>query len=178
VKGPLTVLDVDFENLSGAWLADLKKAPRDPFWKGLHLEPRSPGRQTAKSIILLLLLMVAGMTIGNSLEPGCETLVGPEAPALSLPVVPLPAMKPVHKEFGSRDIVFREVRSTPECIDPVLEIRGLVGDRLFSGVFGGQNVVKKAGDSLGAFRVKSVLRDRVVLECGGKEWEVLNGKAP
>ena len=97
---------------------------------------------------------------------------------MSLPVVPLPAMKPVHKEFGSRDIVFREVRSTPECIDPVLEIRGLVGDRLFSGVFGGQNVVKKAGDSLGAFRVKSVLRDRVVLECGGKEWEVLNGKAP
>ena len=53
-----------------------------------------------------------------------------------------------------------------------------MGNRLFSGVVGGEKVVKKAGDSLGVFLVKSVLRDRVVLECGGREWEVLNGRAP
>ena len=60
----------------------------------------------------------------------------------------------------------------------MLEIRGIVGNRLFSGVFGGVNVMKQLGDSLGSYRVKSVLRDRVLLECGDKVWEVVNGAAP
>ena len=60
----------------------------------------------------------------------------------------------------------------------MLIIRGIVGNRLFSGVSGGEPVMKQLGDSLGSYRVKSVLRDRVVLECGGKEWEVVNGRSP
>ena len=184
VKSALIVLDTVFENPSGAWRTDLKNALRDPFWKGFHLEPRSRKKQTAKSIILLLLLMVTGITIWKNLEPGCETLAGPEAPALSLPPVTKSAVKSEPKESGFRDVVKpfspRNTKdaSAPACFKPVLEIQWIVGDRLFSGVFGGENVVKRAGDSLASFWVKSVLRDRVVLECGDKEWEVLNGESP
>jgi hypothetical protein len=71
----------------------------------------------------------------------------------------------------------RKTDVASDCRRPVLEIRGIVGDRLFSGIHDGEFVMKKTGDSLGMFRIKSVLRDRVVLECGNSEWEVLNGTA-
>lgn len=183
MKNSLRVLDIDFEDPVGAWRRDLKNALRDPFWKGFHLEPRSRKKQTAKSIILLLLLMVAGITILKNLEPGCKIMVGPEAPALSLPPVTKSAAEFSPKQFDFRDVGKPQPRNTkdtpaPVCFKPALEIQGIVGNRLFSAVFGGENVVKRAGDSLGTFWVKSILRDRVVLECGEKEWEVLNGKAP
>ena len=183
VKSSLMVLDIDFEDSTGNWRTDLKTALRDPFWKGFHLESQSRRKQTAKSIILLLLLMVAGMTILKNLESGCEIMVYPEAPALSLPPVTESAAEFSPKQFDFRDVGKPQPRNTeghpaPACFKPALEIQGIVGGRLFSGVFGGEKVVKRAGDSLGTFWVKSVLRDRVVLECGGKEWEVLNGETP
>ncbi len=42
-------------------------------------------------------------------------------------------------------------------------------------MFNGVSVMKKIGDTLDSYRISAVLRDRVVLECGGREWEVLNG---
>jgi hypothetical protein len=127
--------------------------------------------------------MVAGITILKNLEPGCKIMVGPEAPALSLPPVTESAAEFSPKQFDFRDVGKPQPKNTKDtsvlaCFKPALEIQGIVGDRLFSAVFGGENVVKRTGDSLGTFWVKSILRDRVVLECGEKEWEVLNGKAP
>ena len=175
--GVVERLDVDFGDTAGAWVKQLRRASRDPFWKGLRLEPRSGGLWVALSIILLLMLMVAGFLTWKNLDSGCEKLVGPEAPLLTPP-----ATEPISKETRISDIVKvsrpKNVDSGLDCQKPILEIRGIVGDRLFSGVLGGEPVMKQLGDSLGNYRVKSVLRDRVVLECGGRDWEVVNGRSP
>ena len=175
--GNLEHLDIDFDNPAGEWAEQLRKASRDPFWKGLHLEPRRKGPRVALSIILLLTVMVAVLLAWENLYVGRGKLLGPEAPRLTPP-----ATATISKEIKSRDFLKKTYSKSEsaisECPKPALEIRGIVGNRLFSGLFSGMPVMKKIGDSLESYKVKSVLRDRVVLECGGREWEVLNGEAP
>ena len=123
------------------------------------------------------MLMVAGFLAWKNLDTGCEKLFGPEAPLLTPP-----ATGPISKETRLSDRTKmprpKNEDAVRDCQKPMLIIRGIVGNRLFSGVSGGEPVMKQLGDSLGSYRVKSVLRDRVVLECGGKEWEVVNGRSP
>ena len=152
---------------------DLKEV-KDPVWRGLHLGPRRRGPRVVLSIILLLMTMVAGVFAYMNFDTGYGELPGPEAPLLTPP-----ATEPISKEIRSDAFVKKlhpkSADAVPDCPKPALEIRGIVGNRLFSGLFGGMPVMKKIGDSLDLYRVKSLLRDRVVLECGSREWEVLNG---
>jgi len=179
VKNTLKVLNMDYDNRKGLWWYNFKCAVRDPFWKGLHLETRRNHKGMVLSIILLLTMMVTEFFVWKRNGDGWDSLVGPSAPELSLP-----SANPLPSESGIR--VFAKTlppRKTDAffatgCFRPSLEIRGIVGNRLFSGVADGKKVEKRPGDTLGKFIVKSVLRDRVVLECGGREWEVLNGKNP
>lgn len=175
--GVMECLDMDFDDPAGMWMEQLRRAARDPFWRGLHLEPRAGGPRVALSIILLLMLMVAGFLAWKNLDTGCGKLFGPEAPLLTPP-----ATGPISKETRLSDRTKmprpKNEDAVRDCQKPMLIIRGIVGNRLFSGVSGGEPVMKQLGDSLGSYRVKSVLRDRVVLECGGKEWEVVNGRSP
>lgn len=166
---------VNYEDLAGEWFLQFLKAARDPFWKGLHLEPRRLGNRFFLSIMLFFLLMLAGFFTGKFFDAGCGEIPSPEAPALTLP-----ATEPISKEPRSRNFVNGRYLKTvkndmDECPKPALEIRGIVGNRLFTGVFNGVSVMKKIGDTLDSYRISAVLRDRVVLECGGREWEVLNG---
>ena len=110
----------------------------------------------------------------ENLDAGGVAMPGPEAPVLSTPATgPISKEPRIQKTAKSSRPKAREAAT--ECPRPSISVQGIVGDRLFSGVFAGARVVKRAGDSLESYRVKSVLRDRVVLECGGAEWEVLNG---
>ena len=181
-RNGLKVLEMDFGNPRGPWRRDFLSAVRDPFWRGLRLEAKRRWRIPALSIILLLLVMVAcflgwlGQDVGLY---GEQALKNPEPPALTSPATKhvLNESNPETKKRILRTTSGKAV-SGSSCSKPSLEIKGLVGNRLFSGVAGGVSVVKRAGDSLGLFYVKTVLRDRVVLECGGREWEVINGIAP
>ena len=179
VKSILKVLDMDFDNRKGAWRPSFRRAVQDPFWRGLHLETKRHGKCVALPIILLLMVMAMGFFVWKGNVTGWDSFVGPAAPELSLPVAkPLPSEKK-SRVFAEKSTSKKaDTFSAPGCFKPSLEIRGVVGNRLFSGVADGEKVTKKAGDSLNGFLVKSVLRDRVVLECGGREWEVLNGKNP
>ena len=174
--GALEQFEVNFDNLTEESAALFQKAAKDPFWKGLHLEPRRLGLRYALIIILLLMMMLTVLLTWCVLDAG-GTLPGPKAPVLTPPVINF-----ISKEPKSSDIVKtsrpKMADAVSDCPKPMLEIRGIVGNRLFSGVFGGVNVMKQLGDSLGSYRVKSVLRDRVLLECGDKVWEVVNGAAP
>ncbi len=175
--GTLEYIEGRFDDPTGESAVLLQRAAKDPFWKGLHLEPVRKGLRVALSIILLLTVMVAGLLAWKTLEPGRGNIPGPEAPRLTLP-----ATEPVSKEPRSGDVVKNSCPKSadiaPDCPKPPLEIRGIVDGRLFSGLFGGMPVIKKAGDTLDAYRVRSILRDRVVLVCGGRELEVVNGSAP
>lgn len=172
--GGLDTLAVDFDNPVGEWLAPFRQAAVDPFWKGLHLEQERRADRTTLFIILLLMMMVAGAFVWMRLDAGCGVMPGPDAPTLTPP-----ATGPISNEPRFGDVVKfyrpQNAAPAPECTKPALEIHGIVERRLFSGLLDGQPVMKKTGDSLDLYRVKSVLRDRVVLECGDKEWEVVNG---
>ena len=175
--GDLEYLEANFDDPTGEAAALLQRAAKDPFWKGLHLEPSRKGLRVALSIILLLTLMVAGLVTWSAFDVGCGNIPGPEAPRLAPPATELISKEPRFSNMvkGPRP---KSVEPILDCPRPPLEISGIVGNRLFSGLFGGERIVKKMGDSLERYQVKSVLRDRVVLECGGREWEVLNGVAP
>ena len=173
-QGELEFLEVDFGNPAESWVVQLGKAARDPFWKGLHLESPKRGRAAGLSLILFFLMMFAGILVRENLDAGGVAMPGPAAPVLSTPATgPISKEPRIQKTAKSSRPKAREAAT--ECSRPSIAIQGIVGDRLFSGVFAGARVVKRAGDSLESYRVKSVLRDRVVLECGGAEWEVLNG---
>lgn len=172
--GNLEKPDVNFQAPADSWMLKFRKATRDPFWKGLHLEPRRPWKRFALSIILFFSMMTVGFLAWKNLDTGCGKPLGPEAPMLTPP-----ATEPISKKTGPKALVKgrlpRNGTVAPECVKPALVIQGIIGSRLFSGEVDGERVMKRTGDSLGAYRVKSVLRERVVLECGGREWEVLNG---
>jgi|GEM_PF-1413277 len=173
-QGELEFLEVDFGDPAAVWVVQLGKAAKDPFWKGLHLESRKRGRAARLSLILFFLMMFAGILVRENLDAGGVAMPGPEAPVLSTPATgPISKEPRIQKTAKSSRPKAREAAT--ECPRPSISVQGIVGDRLFSGVFAGARVVKRAGDSLESYRVKSVLRDRVVLECGGREWEVLNG---
>ncbi len=175
--GELEELEVNYDDSVGVWADLFQKAAKDPFWKGLHLESQNTGRRFVFPVMLFFLLMMAGPLLWNIFDVDCGVQPGPKAPALTPP-----ATEVVSKEPRSGDIMKsshpKSADAAPDCPRPSLEISGIVGNRLFSGVFGGERIAKKMGDSLGRYQVKSVLRDRVVLECGGNEWEVVNGAVP
>ena len=173
-QGELEFLEVNFDDPAAVWAAQLRKAAKDPFWKGLHLESRKRGRAAGLSLILFFLMMFAGILVRENLDAGGVAMPSPEAPMLSTPATgPISKEPRIQKTAKSSRPKAREAAT--ECPRPSIAIQGIVGDRLFSGMFAGARVVKRAGDSLESYRVKSVLRDRVVLECGGAEWEVVNG---
>ena len=180
-------------------------AARDPFWKGLDLfdvgSAGAKARFTPVRILLLACIALPGAwkasqladAPGNAGAHGCEECMADTAPELDAPPLDVPGegrwiMKhtdiPDMKRAGIPGAGIPNknravMESSPPCSPPAISIQGTIDGKLARArEAGGEIRWLGIGDSVGAYAVASIGRDRVRLVCNGSPLELLNGNHP
>ena len=166
-------------------------AARDPFWKGLDLfdvgSAGAKARFTPVRILLLACIALPGAWKASQLAEGVSNNVEAPgtAPELDAPPRAVPGdgawiMK--RAGFSGAGIPNKNraaMESAPPCSPPAISIQGTVEGKLAQArKAGGEIRWLGIGDSVGAYAVASIGRDRVRLVCNGSPLELLNGNLP
>lgn len=122
---------------------------------------------------------------------GCEECTTGTAPELDAPPQAVPGdsawiMKPAvmsadknRAGFPHPDMNHAAMESAPACPPPAISIQGTIDGKLAQArEAGGEIRWLGIGDSVGAYAVASIGRDRVHLVCNGTPLELLNGNLP
>ena len=166
-------------------------AARDPFWKGLDLfdvgSAGAKARFTPVRILLLACIALPGAWKASQLAEGVSNNVEAPgtAPELEAPPRTVPGdgawiMK--RAGFSGAGIPNKNravMESFPPCSPPAISIQGTIDGKLAQArEAGGEIRWLGIGDSVGAYAVASIGRDRVRLVCNGSPLELLNGNHP
>ena len=183
-------------------------AARDPFWKGLDLfDVGSAGAKASLTPVRMLLLacialpgawktaQLAATAPGNAALSrnagtyGCEECSPGTAPELAAPPQAVPVDGAwIMKRAGipgagiphpNMERAAMDRLPAPPCSPPAISIQGTIDGKLAQArEAGGEIRWLGIGDSVGAYAVASIGRDRVRLVCNGSPLELLNGNHP
>ena len=166
-------------------------AARDPFWKGLDLfdvgSAGAKARFTPVRMLLLACIALLGAWKAAQLAAGVSNNVEAPgtAPELEVPPRTVPGdgawiMKRAGIPGAGIPNKNRAVmESSPPCSPPAISIQGTIDGKLAQArEAGGEIRWLGIGDSVGAYAVASIGRDRVRLVCNGSPLELLNGNHP
>lgn len=155
------------------------RAAADPFWRRKSLTPSDKSSHVRFAFVTFLLAVVVSLvvfvpTLTAFFESegllSNESVLEAEAPELLLP-------EPI-ESFEVRAIAESLPKSVkrPSCDQPEFKLRGLVEGKIcqLHGPDGTSSWLRE-GELVGGFRVESIGRDRVVLECGGVFYDVFSG---
>ena len=166
-------------------------AARDPFWKGLDLfdvgSAGAKARFTPVRILLLACIALPGAWKASQLVAGVSNNV--EAPGTAPELEAPPRTVPgdgawIMKRAGFSGVGIPNknraaMESSPPCSPPAISIQGTIDGKLAQArEAGGEIRWLGIGDSVGAYAVASIGRDRVRLVCNGSPLELLNGNHP
>ena len=164
---------------------EFRRAACDPFWRGLDLDCAPRVRPLHRKIAVGCFLAVAALAGAAAL--GLDVFVANVAAAegaglgedidLSAPP-PLPVVAEVRETPPTPPPPISPSMRAPSarCNAPPLKLRSVVQGVLFQGDVEGTLGWYRPGDSVGAFIVDSVGRDRVVLVCGGERVVFAHGE--
>lgn len=170
-----------------AMRGEFRRAARDPFWRRLDLDCAPRVRPLHRKIAVGCFLAVAALAGAAAL--GLDYGVGNVAVAevvglgedITLSAPPpmrtLPAVAEVRETSPAPLPIPPSMRApSARCSAPPLKLRSVVQGVLFQGDVEGTLGWYRPGDSIGAFVVDSVGRDRVVLVCGGERVVFAHGE--
>lgn len=151
-----------------------RRALCDPFWRGVDLDASRRLKPLVQKGIFAAAVVACAVAI--AFWNVRETLVvvpsldGETDIELSAP----PAMAKVVEPRASKPRKTESPKTHSSLEVPEIRLRSIVEGVLFQGVVNGVPQWFRLGDSVGLFVVKSIARDRIVLEGGGRFVEVVH----
>ena len=172
-----------------------RRAARDPFWKAVDLDECAGLKPRAKRKIALLAL--AGMALffagvatffdkgiaytrpAPDLSPVPESVFG--TPYETEPVEKFYEEKPHERSVRTSERSARQEEAANDaavqCTALGMKLYGVVEGRLVqASVDGGERVWLRVGDSVGAYVLAAIGKDKISLVCGDTRMEVFNGQ--
>lgn len=173
--------------------AYFRRAARDPFWRNVDLNRGRRLRPLTKKTLFTAFLVAAVLALVSYKNIGAITddLTNRYSPDVSVDIaLSFPPFAPSGEPRNSllRDSLFRKNSWSGEKVKipmdehsdvrdmsillPKIKLRSIVEGVVFQGFVDGNLKWLRIGDSVGVFEVKSIGRDCVVLEGGGRSVEV------